>query len=263
MHPSDPAPLSIMTTTPPSLTLYRGFPISNTFTWSPFVTKLEARLRFSSLSYTLAAGSPLQGPRGQIPYIGLPSEQSSIPTTITTSSSNKHSLQTLLGDSTIITSNLISTGQLDDLNAHLTPAQKASDLALRALLQDRLYMLTEHEKWSCGGQTNPATKGLNFYVERDHVLAPISWPLRVVVGMLAWRWNWFKLYAVGAGRLTGEERRLAVEEGWDAVAGLLRESWDRKGEKVGEPFWMLGGEGPTECDATVFGFVVCGLVCES
>lgn len=30
----------------------------------------------------------------------------------------------------------------------------------------------------------------------------------------------------------------------------------------GKPFWVLGGDDPTEADATVFGFVSSVLVCE-
>jgi hypothetical protein len=44
-----------------------------------------------------------------------------------------------LGDSTLIISKLEDDGLLDDLNSKLSPVEKANDLALRALLEDKLY----------------------------------------------------------------------------------------------------------------------------
>lgn len=51
----------------PKITLYRGFPDQGHFTWSPFVTKLEARLRFAGVSDETKAGSIREAPRGKIP----------------------------------------------------------------------------------------------------------------------------------------------------------------------------------------------------
>ena len=56
---------------PSSITLYRGFPDSGQYTWSPFVTKLETRFRFAGINYRVEAGSPLKAPRGKIPYIAV------------------------------------------------------------------------------------------------------------------------------------------------------------------------------------------------
>jgi hypothetical protein len=41
------------------------------YTWSPFVTKLELRLRLANISYQHGTGSPLSGPKGKIPYVEL------------------------------------------------------------------------------------------------------------------------------------------------------------------------------------------------
>ncbi len=45
----------------------------------------------------------------------------------------------VLADSTLIVENLVEDGILDDLNATLSPTEKAYDLALRALLEEKLY----------------------------------------------------------------------------------------------------------------------------
>lgn len=108
-----------------SLTLYRGWPTRGEHVWSPFVVKLEARLRFAGVSYDTGAGSPRTSPNGKIPYIHLPS------------SSGSNSSQ--MGDSTLIIKHLVHESILPDLNAKLSPQDKARDLATRALLEDKLY----------------------------------------------------------------------------------------------------------------------------
>lgn len=109
----------------PSLTLYRGFPISAAYVWSPFVTKLETRLRFGGLSYKTEQGSPPKGPRGKIPYLAISKNGSSDPETVS--------------DTALISQKLVADGLAEDLNGNLTAVEKAQDLALRALLEDKLY----------------------------------------------------------------------------------------------------------------------------
>ncbi len=109
----------------PNITLFRGWKGTGSYVWSPFVTKVEARLRFSGIPYHVAAGSPRQSPRGKIPYIEL---------------SNLDSAQsTVLSDSTLIINRLVEDEIVDDLNSELSPVEKAHDLALRALLEDKYY----------------------------------------------------------------------------------------------------------------------------
>jgi hypothetical protein len=110
----------------PPLTLHRGFPIPTTHVWSPFVTKLEFRLRHSSLPYTSTAGSPRSAPLGKLPYITIPSP---FPTLAPRT----------LGDSTLIIKTLVVEGSLKDLNSRLDRVEKCRDLAIRALLEEKLY----------------------------------------------------------------------------------------------------------------------------
>lgn len=114
----------------PDITLYRGWPGSGAYVWPPFVTKLEARLRFAGLSYRTEAGSTWKAPRGKLPYIAVSKTDPGVPGSGT---------PTILADSTLIVAKLVEDGLLDDLNAKLSPAEKAHDMALRGLLEDKLY----------------------------------------------------------------------------------------------------------------------------
>jgi len=105
----------------PEIILFRGFTWTLRHVWSPFVVKLEARLRFAGVPYKAAAGTPREAPRGKVPYIQLGNDPA------------------LIGDSTIIIRTLIDQGVIPDLNKELSGEEKARDLAIRALLEDKLY----------------------------------------------------------------------------------------------------------------------------
>lgn len=64
---------------------------------------------------------------------------------------------------------------------------------------------------------------------------------------------WFQ----GTGRFDGEEVRGFTEEAVGALGGFAEAA--REGGKGGV-FWILGGEGPSEADFTVFGAVSALLV---
>ena len=120
--------------TPLNITLHRGFPSSGNYIWSPFVTKLEARLRFASLSYRTEAGSLSKAPKGKIPYVAISSKADS-----------GSQAPVILADSTLITQRVVEDGVTDDLNARLSPPEKALDSAIRALMEDKLYF---YQVWS-------------------------------------------------------------------------------------------------------------------
>ena len=58
---------------------------------------------------------------------------------MTISEPNTNAPTVSLADSGIIIEKLKENGFLDDLNAGLSPQQKAHDMALKALLEDKLY----------------------------------------------------------------------------------------------------------------------------
>jgi len=102
------------------MTLYRGWKEEGNYVWSPFVTKIEFRLRFAGIAYITDVGSVTTAPKGKIPYIEI-------------------SQGDRLGDSTLIIKHLVEKGYVEDINTKLSPQNRAYDLALRALLEEKLY----------------------------------------------------------------------------------------------------------------------------
>jgi glutathione S-transferase len=102
------------------LVLYRGWKETGTYVWSPFVTKLELRLRHAGVPYRTDIGSVRSAPKGKIPYIEIAAND-------------------CVADSTLIIKRLVQDGTVEDLNDELSPENRAYDIALRALLEDKLY----------------------------------------------------------------------------------------------------------------------------
>ncbi|KAK4234527.1 hypothetical protein C8A03DRAFT_37702 [Achaetomium macrosporum] len=59
----------------PTLTLYRGFPQQDRYTPSPFINKLETRLRIGGVAYSVGVGSPFTAPRGKMPLHRAPTRR--------------------------------------------------------------------------------------------------------------------------------------------------------------------------------------------
>jgi hypothetical protein len=213
------------------------------YTWSPFVTKLEFRLRLSNLPYQHGTGSPFSAPKGKIPYVELPPTSPGAPSES-------------LGDTTLITRELIARGMLLNLNirARLGASEIAHDLAIRAMLEDKLFFYNARERWVD-----------NFYTMRDYAMAGVPFPLRTFFGYMAYRGNVRKLQDQGTGRFSDDEVRDFRRDIWEAVNGLLEDSRRKAGEdkSSGNCFWVLGGSEPTEADATMFGFAVSALMADA
>ena len=121
---------------PPQLTVFRGWDAPGRHVWSPFVVKLEARLRFAGVKYAPAAGSPTTAPRGKIPYVELRAPPPDARWAVREQDGEQVAS---LGDSRVVIESLAAAGSLPDVNARLSPEERAFDLALRTLLEDRLY----------------------------------------------------------------------------------------------------------------------------
>ncbi|KAK8018963.1 hypothetical protein PG991_008153 [Apiospora marii] len=182
----------------PALTVYRGWKETGKHVWSPFVVKLEARLRFGDVAYRTAVGSPKTAPRGKIPYVEFSTGEES------------------LGDSGLIIKALTEQGLLSDLNARLDGEGRARDLAVRAMMEDRLCFYHGWERWT-----------QNYYTMRDHIFGAMPYPLRVVIGLLAHRGMVATLHGQGTGRYTAEEIAAFRLEIWEAVDALLTASRDK------------------------------------
>ena len=215
-----------------NIVVSRGADRRGQYTWSPFVTKLEFRLRFSKLSYDVNASGPLQGPRGKIPHVEISTPGKS---------------PERIGDTSLIIKNFIGKGLLPDLDAGLSVKDAGFGLAVRAMLEDKLFFYNIRERWID-----------NYYTMRDYTLAKVPFPQRYLFGYLVHRAVTKKLLDQGTGRFSDDEIHEFRKEIWTAVNGILEES-QRKRKDRG-CFWVLGGDLPTEVDATVYGFAVSALV---
>ncbi|KAL8676075.1 MAG: hypothetical protein Q9186_007370 [Xanthomendoza sp. 1 TL-2023] len=225
--------------TSPTITVFRGFPATASYVWSPFVCKLEARLRFASLAYKTDQGAPPKGPRGKIPYLSV------------AKSNDAAAAPEMVSDTTLISERLVDEGLAEDLNGKLSPVEKAQDAAVRALLEEKLYFYQTYERWE-----------QNYYTMRDKALAALPLPVKVLVGQLGYRKMNGTLYGQGTGRLTPEEITKFKTEAWENVNALLTASSRKRGTGTQDGmFFLLGGSKPTEADTTLFGFVASGLVC--
>ncbi|CAO2653000.1 Nn.00g024110.m01.CDS01 [Neocucurbitaria sp. VM-36] len=164
------------------------------------------------------AGGPLNGPRGKIPYVEI----------ITLGSPSEW-----VADTSLITKDFIARDLLQDLNIKLSGKEVGQDLALRALLEDKLFFYNIHERWIN-----------NYYTMRDYTLAKVPFPQR--------------LLDQGTGRFSDEEIHSFRKEIWAGVNGILEDS--RKKAKAGECFWVLGGDRPTDADTSMYGFAVSALI---
>ncbi|KAL6721248.1 hypothetical protein ACLMJK_000350 [Lecanora helva] len=230
------------------LTLYRGWLDRGQYTWSPFVNKLEARLRFAGVSYKPDAGSVLKAPRAKIPYVDYQGPNSA------------QSEQ--LPDSTLIIERLVEDNVLPNLNARLSLVDRVHDLAIRSLLEEKLYSyrvrISQHpllmrELWE-----------ENYYNMREKTLCTLPYPLRVLVGLMIYRKVNKMLVMRGINRYTADEIRSFRDEIWSSVNVLLGESKGKTTQnEKSKVFWILGGDEPTEADATLFGFIMCIFVCKA
>ncbi|KAJ5992290.1 hypothetical protein N7451_008014 [Penicillium sp. IBT 35674x] len=216
-----------------TVTVFRGQIETGSYVWSPFVTKLEARLRFGKIAYRTEAGSVPNAPRGKVPYISI----------------EENDGKTLLSDSGLIIKEFIKSGKLEDLNRNLSATQRLHDIALQALLEDKLYFYGTQEKWV-----------QNYYAMRDNVLGALPWPVRVIVGNIVYYKNVRNTMGQGTGKFSAEEIAASRIDIWETLNAAISESYAQNRGKEG-PFWVWGGNEPTEADAVVYGFVVSGLVC--
>ena len=99
-----------------------------------------------------------KAPRGKIPYVSM---------TKTEPGSQTPGPPTTIADSTLIVDKLVEDGVLEDLNAKLSPAEKAHDLAIRALLEDKLYFYQVGVPYSNAFPCLPPSWEFFFFKDKD------------------------------------------------------------------------------------------------
>lgn len=177
---------------------------------SPFCVKLETWLRMAGLPYVAREGNPLQAPRGKVPYATIDGEW--------------------VPDSQGVVEHLAARGH--DLDAHLSPADRARLHLLRRTVEEGTYFLSLHHRWLTPG---------NFPVVREALMGRLG-PLAPVVGWVVLRRVRANARAQGVARYTDAQRDRMAEADFDAVAAQLGAG----------PF--LGGDRPCTADAALYGF---------
>ena len=196
------------------ITLHQFGPAFSLRTASPFGLKLEAYMRLAGIPYRVEPfnGNPSKTPKGKIPYI---------------TDDDGHQM----GDSGLIIEHLVEKHG-NKLDAHLTPAERATGHALRRMTEEGLYFAILYSRWV--DDTGFAVIGPVFF-------ATIPAPLRPVVGLMVRRNSRKTLQAQGTGRHTREQVYAMGNADLQALSDAL-------GDK---PFFL--GDKPTSYDAAIYG----------
>lgn len=97
---------------------------------------------------------------------------------------------------------------------------------------------------------------------RPKVLAALPYPVQVLVGQLAYRKMTATLYGQGTARFTPEEITKFKTDIWENVNALLMASSRKRGSEGSDGmFFVMCGNGPTDGDTALYGFIASGLVC--
>jgi hypothetical protein len=101
---------------------------------------------------------------------------------------------------------------------------------------------------------------------RGSILAPLPYPMQVIVGLIIYRKVVQTLYGQGTSRFSADEIDALKLGGWESVNAMLVNAKGKRSPSKGtgnesEVFWVLGGAEPTEADTVIFGFIAAGLSC--
>ncbi len=82
----------------------------------------------------------------------------------------------------------------------------------------------------------------------EGVLVHMPWGVRHVVFALLTRYMSLMLFFQGTGRNTNEENKKLRREAVAIMADSLADPYEKADKGTKKPFWVLGGEKPTEAD---------------
>ena len=185
---------------------------------SPFCVKLETWLRMAALEYrTVPASGPPRSSNGKLPYI-------------------ERADGTLLADSQVIADTLTREHDIA-LDASLSPAQRATGLLTRRMLEEHLYWIIVAERWLDDG---------NWPVVARDYFAGLPWPLRLFVSTLARRGVRTAARGQGVIRYPAAARTRLIQDDLDAIEHTL-----------GERAFLLGE--PSSVDAAGFAFLASAI----
>jgi glutathione S-transferase len=195
------------------ITLYGFRPGPGLPDFSPFVVKTMLLLKLAGLDYVADSALPLQAPKGKLPYI----DDDGV----------------IVADSTLIRWHIEKTCGID-LDAGLTPQQRAIAWAAEKMCEDHFYWIAMRGRWL--DDANFARGPARIFDSAPALLRPF---LRNLVRGRVRK----ALYAQGTSRYTEEEAtRLGLRD-LETLATLL-------GDK---PYFF--GDKPCGADATFFAFI--------
>ncbi|KZT50232.1 hypothetical protein CALCODRAFT_504947 [Calocera cornea HHB12733] len=209
-----------------SLKLYVFDNPPNAPSHSYFCQKLETYFRATGVKYTVEHTLPFSAPKGKLPFVEFPDGEK-------------------LPDTFFIIRRLVSTGQSEDLDAHLTPAQRADSVAWQGWIDDRIYPATVWTRF--GSDTN----WNEMYKES---FGSVPFGIRQAVAWYMRRGAKASLWGHGIARHSEKE----VEE---ILQGFLK-AIDMKLDAA-HGGWLMGGEAPSMLDVCLFAWCANCLVTAS
>ena len=196
------------------ITLYQFAPALGVRCPSPLCLKLETYLRMVDLPYQVAANADLlKAPKKKFPYI-------------------TDNGKTIADSGFII--NYLKETYGDPLDAHLTPKQSGTALAVRRLMEEHLYWIALYFRW---------VDEKNWEIVKDIFFVDIPMPMRLVVPTLARRKAIRDLYGQGIGRHSRSE---VLELGYENIRALS--------DFLSDQPYLMGSE-PTSLDASGYGLL--------
>ncbi|KAK1455023.1 hypothetical protein CMEL01_03783 [Colletotrichum melonis] len=196
--------------------------------YTPFSIQLRLRLRHAGIQHVDRAANIFQAPKYRVPYVKLADSDE------------------LVGESQFIIKRLVQTGKLQDLNKELSPSDQAKDACIRAMLEDRAYFLILYERW----------RGQYEMMWHDGPFSHFVWGAKQISTQAARGYVNSQLWFQGVGRYSDEEVKTFATDVVMSLNGFCETSLSKlslDSRESREPFWILGGQRPSEADFIVYG----------
>ena len=180
---------------------------------SPFCTKVETYFRMADLAYETADAIPPTAPKRKLPYISDEGRK--------------------IADSRFIV-DYVAERHRADLDAGLTPAERATSAALQRLIEDDLNSVAMWTRW---------VQQENWAANREAIFGGLPPVVRGLVARLARRRMRGQVRARGIGEHSADEILAIGKRDVDALSDFLAD----------KPYFL--GEAPTTLDASAFGML--------